>query len=248
MRMTRTTMAMPAAVTALDAHASADDLGRVFHLFDEVDQKFSVFRDESPVSKYRRGERTRDSFDEEERHVWDLCEQTKRETDGYFDAFYGGTYDPTGLVKGYAIRRGAELLRSLGYRQFLIEIAGDGEAGEKSHDTGWKVGISNPFNTREIVKVVQLSNCGIATSGIAEHLDHIVDPHTHQPAHELASITVIAQDAEEADRFATAAFSMGTAGLAFVEQHTHCAAYAVTADRRGVATTRFKSYEVASNL
>ncbi len=237
-------MAMPSTVTIEDTNASMANVERVFQLFTDIDQKFSVFTKESPVSLYRSGTRSRDHFDEEERYVWDLSLRTKQETNGYFDAFYDGSYNPTGIVKGYAIHRACRLLQQMGYRQYLVEIAGDGEAGTRAKQLGWRVGISNPFNKREIVKVVQLADSGIATSGIAEHPDHIVNPHTREPARELASMTVIARDAEEADRLATAAFAMGVAGISYIESRGDAAAYAITADKRGIATTTFKKYEI----
>ena len=219
------------------------DCEAVFALFDEIDRTFSVYREESPVSRYRRGERSEQDFSPEERYVWEQCQKVKAESEGYFDAFYDGQYDPTGIVKGYAIRRGAELLRVKGYRQYMIEIAGDGEVGEKNGGRAWRVGIANPFVKGEIIKIVQLKDCGIATSGLAEHPDHIINPHTHRPARTLASMSVIARDAEEADGLATAALAMGMEGIEYLEKHGY-AAYAVTDDKRGIATKELAKYAV----
>ena len=41
------------------------------------------------------------------RAVFALAEQTKQETAGYFDIDRGGFYDPSGIVKGWAIANAA---------------------------------------------------------------------------------------------------------------------------------------------
>ena len=49
----------------------------------------------------------------------------------------------------------------------------------------------------------------VATSGVAERGSHIIDPHTGQPATELASVTVVGSGLTLTDAYATAAFAMG---------------------------------------
>ncbi len=76
---------------------------------------------------------------------------------------------------------------------------------------------------------------------------HIYDP--LDPAGRIAaepvSLTVIAADVLDADRFATAAFAMGQAGIAFIEGLDGCEGYLV--DGRGTATytSGFASYVAA---
>ena len=53
------------------------------------------------------------------RLVFALAEQTRQETDGYFDIARGGTYDPAGLVKGWSIYNAAQLLRQQGFENFM---------------------------------------------------------------------------------------------------------------------------------
>ena len=97
------------------------------------------------------------------------------------------------------------------------------------------MGIRNPFNLHEIVKVLAVSNCGVATSGTSIRGQHIYDPHTTSPlSTDLVSLTVIGPNIYEADRFATAAFAMGSAGIMFIEQLAGFEGYAI--DRHGQAT------------
>jgi thiamine biosynthesis lipoprotein len=108
-------------------------------------------------------------------------------------------------------------------------------AGNHSHGQPWRVGIRNPFNTNEIVKVLAVSDCGVATSGSYIRGQHIYNPKNKgQPLAEIVSVTVIGPTIYDADRFATAAFAMGRAGIRFIEQLEGFEGYMI--DRRGLAT------------
>ncbi|TIX91826.1 MAG: FAD:protein FMN transferase, partial [Mesorhizobium sp.] len=85
------------------------------------------------------------------------------------------------------------------------------------HD--WSVGIRNPFNAQEIVKIVYPRGRGLATSGTYVRGHHIYNPHAiDSPIQDIVSLTVIGADVLEADRFATAAFAMGRDGILFIER------------------------------
>ncbi len=67
----------------------------------------------------------------------------------------------------------------------------------------------------EIVKVLAISDRGVATSGTYIRGQHIYNPVTGGlPDPEIVSITVIGPDIYEADCYATAAFAMGRKGSA----------------------------------
>lgn len=200
----------------------------VFNYLREVDKKYSPFKKDSEIGKFNRGEKV----SAETMEVLDLCEKTKKETGGYFNIVKAdGKIDPSGLVKGWAIQKAADILRKKGYKKFFVEIAGDAEIVGKN----WKWGIRNPFNKKEIVKVLNLSNCGIATSGTYERGQHIYNPVTKSAEiTDTVSITVIGPDVYEADRFATAAFAMGKAGIGFIESRPNLEGYMI--DKNGIAT------------
>jgi thiamine biosynthesis lipoprotein len=97
------------------------------------------------------------------------------------------------------------------------------------------VGIRNPFDTNEVVKIVHIQENGIATSGNYERGKHIYDPHRGVYLEsEILSMTVIGPNIYEADRFATAAFAMGKDGITFIEQKEGLEGYAI--DKNGIAT------------
>jgi thiamine biosynthesis lipoprotein len=95
----------------------------------------------------------------------------------------------------------------------------------------------------EIVRVVYPRDGGVATSGSYVRGQHIYDPHAPgRPVEGALSLTVIAADVLTADRFATAAFAMGRAGIEFIERLPGCEGYLITADGRATMTSGFKAY------
>jgi thiamine biosynthesis lipoprotein len=177
------------------------------------------------------------------RTVIALCEQTRLETGGYFNARYRGRFDPSGVVKGYAIRQASELLRQRGFRDFFVEAGGDLQtSGRNDRGEEWRVGIRSPFDVSGLFNVVRLSGEGMATSGTYERGEHIYDPVQGRPSNAVASVSVIASDVYDADRFATAAFAMGERGILFIEATPGLEGCVIDWDRRAHCTTGFQKY------
>jgi thiamine biosynthesis lipoprotein len=236
MKQTRLMMGMPITLEVVDPKASAAHLDRVFDYFQYVDRKFSTYKDDSEISAINRREITVAQSSSDMRAVFWLAEQTRHETDGYFDIERAGRYDPSGLVKGWAIYHAAEILWGDGFENFYVEAGGDIQAaGKNCRGEDWRVGIRNPFNPAEIVKVLRISNGGVATSGTYVRGQHIYDPQDPGALEtEIVSLTVIGPDIFDADRFATAAFAMGAQGIQFIEGLEEFEGYMI--DRCGQAT------------
>lgn len=97
------------------------------------------------------------------------------------------------------------------------------------------------------MKVLALTQQGIATSGTAARGQHIYDPyHRSRPLTDIASITVIGPNIYEADRFATAAFAMGRKGIQFIERLTGFEGYMIDADGCATFTSGFERYVLQS--
>ena len=212
-------MGMPVSVQLVDEKSGASDVEAVFAYLAWIDRTFSPFKAESETGRINRGELALEESSPEMRFIAELCERTKSETRGYFDARYRGEFDPSGAVKGYAIDRAAELLRQRGHRDFLVEAGGDIQvSGRDRFGDKWKIGIRNPFLPDQLATTVYLCDQGIATSGSYFRGEHIVNPSSGAPASGLASITVVAGSVCDADRFATAAYAMGEQGIDFVNE------------------------------
>ncbi len=235
-------MGMPITVEIADS----DDvrlLAGMFDFFREVDNRYSTYKADSEISRINHGLPKRE-WSAEMRRIFQLCEMTKRQTNGYFDIAHNGCLDPSGLVKGWAIWEAAKRLRSQGARHFYIEAGGDIQAlGMNSNGQPWAVGIRNPFNRDEIIKVLRITDGGVATSGTYIRGQHIYDPHTPDATlTEVQSLTVIGQNIYEADRFATAAFAMGRRGIAFIEHTAGLEGYMVDASGVATLTSGFGEY------
>lgn len=247
MKDTRITMGMPVTIEVLAPEAEAREAAEIaFAYFRYADDKFSTYKDASEIMRINRGEIAAADASDDMREILALAEATRAETDQYFDIRRpDGSLDPSGIVKGWAIRKAAGLIRARGIRNFYIEAGGDIEAeGLNALGEPWLIGIRNPFETDRIVKTLEIKGpIGVATSGTYLRGEHIYNP--KKPGEKpsgVASLTVIGPDAYEADRFATAAFAMGRDGIYFIENLPGFEGYMI--DRSGVATltTGFHKY------
>lgn len=236
MKQTRILMDMPITVEISGRIIDQKIFDRVFDYFKYIDSKFSTFLPSSEISNINNGFIKAGDYSNDMNTVLNLSDKTKKETDGYFDIFHDDKLDPSGLVKGWAIHNSAEIITKCGFDDFYIDAGGDIEMrGNNQDGNKWRIGIKNPFNLKEIVKVVCLSNRGIATSGSYIRGKHIYNPLNPKVIpDEIMSISVIGPDVFEADRFATAAFAMGKNGIKFIENRKNLEGYMI--DKKGMAT------------
>ncbi|TVT10042.1 FAD:protein FMN transferase [Amycolatopsis bartoniae] len=182
----------------------------VFEHLRTADELFSTYRPDSQVSAIRRHE-----LSPEHGHPWvtevvALCEEARERTEGYFDAWLPGGFDPSGLVKGWAAERAAAHLAHLRGVDHYLNAGGDitGHVATAQHPA-WQVAIQDPRHADAFLTVLELRTGGVATSGSTERGRHIVDPHTGRRPGELLAVTVTGPTLLWADVFATAAFARG---------------------------------------
>lgn len=146
-------------------------------------------------------------------------------TGGLSKAELGLSLDLCGIAKGYAVDRLAGHLAAQGVPGFLIEVGGEVSVrGHRPDGAPWRVGIADPLRTG-IHTALPLTDMAMATSGDAinayqiagRRYSHTIDPATGEPVYNsVASVSVLATTALEADAFATALLVMGPErGLAF---------------------------------
>lgn len=237
-------MGMPVTLEIVDIKATQKDLDEVFSYFAWVDNKFSTYKRDSEITKFNEGKIQRRDLSHEMKDIFEKSLQTKKEADGYFDIKHHGTYDPSGIVKGWAIYNAAQIFKQRNFKNFFVDAGGDIQVcGKNSEGKNWKVGIKNPFNQRQIVKVLSVSDLGVATSGTYERGQHVYNPKKDKPITEIVSLTVVGSNIYEADRFATAAFAMGKEGIYFIEKLNGFEGYMI--DENGIATqtSNFSKYE-----
>ncbi|CAB4708323.1 MAG: hypothetical protein F2677_04445 [Actinobacteria bacterium] len=203
----------------VDESALKTGLDRVRDFSLHVDEVFSTYKSESVVSKLRREEISIESTSDEVKEVWNLCIAARDMSGGAFNPWaVAGGFDPSGLVKGWAADKCAEILQAHGGRHILVNAAGDLALRGGTFVDGavqpWSIGIVNPDNRQETVRHFQISDGAIATSGTYEKGAHILDPHSGMIAIGAKSATVIGPNGALTDALATALMVEGRDGAA----------------------------------
>lgn len=204
--------------------------------FHDVDRRFSPFRPDSEVSRVADGRQPLASASGDLRRIAGLADEVARRTDGFFDAGGhrpDGRFDPTGIVKGWAIDEAVATLRLAGARNVQVMAGGDlFAAGEPDPGRPWRIGIRHPRDAGAVAAVLGVTDLAVATSGLYERGDHIVDPHTGRVPDELVSMTVVGPTLGLADAYATGAFAMGARGLEWIARQEGFGGLAITRDDR----------------
>jgi FAD:protein FMN transferase len=239
-RRVQEVMGMPITAEVVSEAVGTSALDEVFAELDRLDRIFSPFSETSAVTRINRGDLSPEDAGELMGQVINLCRQYERATDGYFSAWIGGRFDPSGLVKGWAIDRACSILDRDGYRDFFVDAGGDVQTrGQSAAGRPWRVGVRHPVERDKVACVIHVSGSAVATSGTYEKGTHILDPHTGMPAGALLSFTVVGPDILQADVFATAAFAMGMGGLDFIRQSPGYEAFAIDTQLRAWSTPGF---------
>jgi len=179
-----------------------------------IDREFSTYKSDSQVSQIRRGELKIEDSSAQMQEVWQLCLVARDLTDGSFDPWcVKGGYDPSGYVKGWAADGCIRILQRHGAENIQVNAAGDlSLAGGFEDGKPWSIGVRSPENRFEVLKVFEIFEGAIATSGTYEIGAHIKDPHTGLIAIGARSATVIGPDGGLADALATALVVTGRDG------------------------------------
>lgn len=223
-------MGMPVSihVRGVDRADAADletAVAQVFSHLRRVDDVFSTWRADSELMRVSRGE-----LAEADGHPWltevrALCDDAQVRTRGLFSATrasHDGTqvYDPTGLVKGWAVEGAARHLALVPGVAFCVNAGGDIVAGAGRGAVQlrpWRIGIEDPRDRSRVAATVDLSVGGVATSGAAARGAHIVDPRTGSAVVRAGSATVTGPSLLWADVWATALFVDPEEGRAALE-------------------------------
>ncbi|MBM7643717.1 FAD:protein FMN transferase [Streptococcus loxodontisalivarius] len=175
-----------------------------------IEEKFSAFRKDSLVSRFQRGQKE-PIFDPEFQEVYGQVIILKQRSQGYFDPYYKGVYDPTGFVKGWLIENIFHHFIEPLYQYDHIEAAtfnggGDIQASSRQgSDFRWQIGIENPKDLQQVLAIYPLSCGAIATSGTSKRGQHL----TVLGQDDLLQVTVLSDSLAWADSWATALFSAG---------------------------------------
>ncbi|MEH3075553.1 MAG: FAD:protein FMN transferase [Quadrisphaera sp.] len=222
-------MGLPVSVHVRGAALEDDDGARsdveaaVAELFAELrrlDARFSTYRPDSEVSLLRArasapgGDGAPGEPSPLLAEVQHLCAVARGATGGAFDADLPGGWDPSGLVKGWAVERAVRPLRAvcseLGL-DWLVDAGGDVLLRAVDGRT-WSVGVEDPADPSRLLGALRLRDGAVATSGSVHRGAHVVDPETGRPASTSVQATVLGPSLLWADVFATAAVVKASGG------------------------------------
>lgn len=149
----------------------------------------------------------------------------------------GGVHlDLSAVAKGFGVDEVARWLLAHGAEHFLVEVGGELRAhGHKPDGNPWRVAVERPGAAAgrverrdQVGHVLVPGDRAVATSGDYRHYfedadryySHHIDPRSGQPvAHRVASVTVVAATAMEADPLGTTLSVLGPdEGMAFARE------------------------------
>lgn len=223
---------------------------------EEIEAVFSTYRPDSEINRLGRGELSEQDASPWVHEVLELCETVRAASGGAFDIrraaenspavqHQGGAgvvpIEPSGMVKGWAIDRAVDVMRSGGLDNFTVNVGGDIYAAGYCDDAPWQIGLQHPSESQMIMAVMKGSEFAVATSGAYERGAHI---EMLPEVVALQSITVVGPDVVLADAYATAAFAMGTAGIEWVAGQSEFEVFAVTGEGEALMSAGMEHYLV----
>ncbi|MGB0744138.1 MAG: FAD:protein FMN transferase [Opitutales bacterium] len=155
-----------------------------------------------------------------------------------------------GIAQGYAADRVAAALRADGICHALIDTGEIHSVGGKRENLPWRVGIQHPRKRSAVLERASLENRCLSTSGDYESRfsqdfssHHIFRPASGESPRELASVSVVAPTALEADALSTACMVMGAElSTQFIESRPNVDAFIVKKTGEKIQTSGFPKY------
>lgn len=197
------------------AELTRDDLAEVEARFVDFDDRYSLYRDDTELSRVAQGTLALVDASEELRTTYALALDWRDRTSGAFSPHRpDGTIDLSGVVKALAMDAAAAILRSRECRNWCLNVGGDIlVAGQAGDGAAWVVGIVDPDDRAALLTSASLGGARLAcaTSGSAERGDHIWA--LGAPSPEFVQVSVIAADIVTADVLATAIVAGGSVSL-----------------------------------
>ena len=153
----------------------------------------------------------------------------------------GMRIDLGGFAKGYAVDRGAAILRSRGVRNAIVTAGGDSHIVGDRRGRPWTIGVRDPRRPGELAAVLPLTDVAMSTSGDYERYfdedgvryHHVLDPRTGASATGVHSVTILAADGLTTEALSKTVFVMGVEkGMRLIESRK--GVDAVVVDAQGV--------------
>ncbi|GIZ07623.1 FAD:protein FMN transferase [Flavobacterium sp. UMI-01] len=122
------------------------------------------------------------------------------------------------LGEGYATDKCRTMMLKKGIQAGIINATGDMSVwGKHPNGKPWNIGVTNPFQSTDLLGVISVEEGAITTSGSYEkyvildgkRYSHIINPATGYPSTGLCSVTIVGPSAEQANGLSTSIMVLG---------------------------------------
>ena len=207
-------------------------------VFRRWDEGFSLYREDSELSRIARGDIRLTEASQSLRTCYALALDWRERTQGVFTPHRGdGVIDLSGVVKALAIAEAGAVLTASSPADWSINAGGDVLVGGNAGHPEWVVAIVDPGNRSEVIANVPLGYPlrAVATSGSAERGEHIWTALNGEPS-PFRQVSVFAADIVTADVLATAIVAGGESTLNEMTERFAIDVLAVLRDGQLLAT------------
>ncbi|CAN5399754.1 hypothetical protein BH09ACT1_BH09ACT1_16950 [soil metagenome] len=237
---------MGTVVSLLATDASAGVIADVENVFTRYDDRYSLYKPGSELSRIACGEIALADAEQELRDTYATALEWRNRTGGAFTPHRpDGVIDLNGIVKAQAMADAAAALADV--TDWCLNVGGDVLcSGSEPGGDAWSVGIVDPLDRSAVLFAVTLppGYSAVATSGISERGDHIWRSHG---TGDLVQATVVADGIVLADVLATAIIAGGEQTLELVLRDFDVHVMAVRADGSMLGTPRMNGLLATPN-
>jgi len=153
-----------------------------------------------------------------------------------------------GIAKGYAVEKAIEILKRHNITMALVDASGNMRALGRKPDGVWNIAMEDPRNVNNYITIIPLDNNAVSTSGDYERYfdpgmkyHHIINPKTGYSATELISVTIVTDNAFDADALSTAVFVLGKEkGMKLIESLPGVEGLIITREKEILRSSGFK--------
>lgn len=240
MRHVFTTMGTVASIEIPADHEA--QLPMVEETFREIDERFSLYRPDSELSRIASGSLALTAASATLRASYERANEWRIRTAGLFSPQRpDGVLDLNGIVKAEAIERAGALLDAAGCPTWAINVGGDILVRTTASQPS-VTGVADPSDPDALLCSVTLvgDHRALATSGSAQRGDHIWRGGEAAPDH-FVQVSVVAADIVTADVLATAIVAGGPDGLDNITDRWAVDVLAVNRDGSLLGTPGFRA-------
>ena len=187
--------------------------------FRELEERFSLYREDSEASAIGRDRSLIRSASESYRDMyWDAVAWLAATCGAFTPHRPDGVVDLSGVVKARAIEAAGDILVAHGHEDWCLNAGGDVlVSGAQASGDPWSVGIVDPDDRGQLWSRIDThpGRMAVATSGVQERGEHVWRMASENT---FTQVTVAAADIETADVLATAILGGGIETLQLVQK------------------------------